>query len=310
MDKLKQMHFALFLAIVTSLCFIFPAILVKLVMSEISTTGALAIRFFIAAISFPLVLYFYAGKKSVQKVIQAGPKELKEYLLLGFVLAASLTTLFASFNYINANKAMLIFMIYPLFDSVLAWIFLKEKITQADCGAIIATLVGAGFIFGIDILKFEHISGDLLVIVGTFLFAAYLVLSRSIGKHHEYNKRTAWLFIFAFFFLMIGFYWTENPTILFQLSAITWLWLILLGTACTIVPYMCLSYATAYIKSSVMSIILILGNILSIGLVSIIFNEPMTKNMYIGAGFILAAFMISTISEWQDENKKYHHAHH
>src|SRR3989338_3932360 len=149
MNKLKQMHFALFLAIVTSLCFMFPAIIVKLVMDEISTTGALAIRFFIAAITFPLVLYFYAGKKSVQKIVYAGSKELKEYLLLGFILAASLTTLFASFNYINANKAMLIFMMYPLFDSVLAWIFLKEKITQADCGAILATLVGAGFIFGI-----------------------------------------------------------------------------------------------------------------------------------------------------------------
>ena len=69
MDKLKQMHFALFLAIVTSLCFMFPAIIVKLVMDEISTTGALAIRFFIAAISFPIVLYFYAGRKSVQKIV-------------------------------------------------------------------------------------------------------------------------------------------------------------------------------------------------------------------------------------------------
>jgi drug/metabolite transporter (DMT)-like permease len=310
MNKLKQMHFALFLAIVTSLCFMFPAILIKLIMDEISTTGALAIRFFIAAATFFIVLYVYSGKKSVKEIIRTDAKELKEYMLLGFILAASLTTLFASFTYINANKAMLIFMMYPLFDGVLAWIFLKEKITHADCGAVLATLIGSGFIFGIDILKFEHVTGDLLVIIGTFLFAAYLVLSRSIGKHHEYNKRTAWLFIFAFFFLMIAFYFTESPVILFELKGMTWLWLILLGTACTVVPYMCLSYATAYIKSSVVGIILLLGNILSIGLVSIIFNETMTTNMYVGAGFILGAFLISTICEWQDENKRYHHAHH
>ncbi len=310
MNKLKQMHFALFLVIVTSLCFIFPAILIKLLMKEISTTGTLAVRFFIAALTFPLLLCFFSGKKKLYTVLYAGSVELKEYLLLGFALAASLTTLFASFNYINANKAMLIFMTYPLFDSILAWIFLKEKITNADLAAILATLTGAGFIFGLDILFFENIIGDGLVIIGTLLFALYLVLSRSIGKHHEYYKRTTWLFIFTFFFIAIGLYFTEYTLPLSKISAFGWFLLFVLGTLCTVLPYMCLSYATAYIKSSVVSIILLLGNIFTIALLSWIFSEQLTSKMYIGAGFIIAAFLVSTISELEDENRKYYHAHH
>ncbi len=309
MNKLKQMHFALFLTGITSLCFAFPAVFIKLLMGELSPIGTLTIRFFIAAALFPVIVMF-VKKSKLKAILHAKGDELKEFCIYGFLLFASIAALFSSFLYIHANKAMLIYMMYPLFDGILAWIILKEKITKTDSAAMVCTIIGAYFIFGMNSTGEGSIMGYALATTGTLLFAGYSIFSREVGRCYEYYKRTAWLFIFCFFFFMIAFFITGNPKTLLSLKPMSWVWLLLFGIGSTLIPYMCLSYASAYIKSSVISVILVGGNVIGIGLVSWIFHEPITIPMIVGTGFILIGFLITTITEWKEEEEKYHHVCH
>lgn len=302
------MHLALALTALTSFCFAFPAIFVKLLMGELSPIGTLTVRFFIAATIFPIIV-MVVKKNKVKAIVHTNGNELKDLCILGFLLFASIAALFTSFLYIHANIAMLIYMMYPLFDSFLAWIILKEKITKADSAAIICTIIGSYFIFGMNDIE-GNMVGYAFATAGTILFAGYSIYSREIGKCYEYYTRTAWLFIFCFFFFMITFFVTENPKTLLNLKLISWIWLLLFGIMSTLIPYMCLSYATVYIKSSVISVIVVAGNVIGIGLLSWIFNEPITIPMYIGAGCIILGFIIAAIAEWKSEEEKYHHVCH
>ena len=302
MNKLKQMHTALFLTILASFCFAFPAVFMKFLIKEMSPTTALTVRFFLAAVLFPLIV-LVMHKKHIWKITL---KDAKHFALLAFVLFGSTIALFYSFLYIPANMAMLIFITYPIVDSILAWLFLREKITTYDWIAILLTLVGGYVIYGNNLTI--HILGYALALTGTVLFAAFLVLSRKYSKHHtkDFHKRTAWLFVFTFLFFAVAEMF-ESPAEILHISLHGWLWLVLLATISTVVPYVCLSYGSGLLKSSVVSLIVIFGHISSVGLVSIIFHEYMTLNMYIGGALILFAFLITTIAEWESEEKRFHH---
>ncbi len=303
------MHVALFFTGIAAFSFAFPAIFVKLLMGEIAPIGALTIRFLIAAALFPVIVMF-VKKNKLHAILYAKGEELKIFCILGFLLFASIASLFSSFLYIHANKAMLIYMMYPLFDCILAWFILKEKITKADTIAMACIIIGAYFIFGMNSTGEGNLLGFALATIGTMLFALYSIYSREVGRCYEYYKRTAWLFIFCFFFFMITFFITGNPKAILQLSSMSWLWLILFGVISTLIPYMCLSYATVYVKSSLISVILIVGNVIGIELISWIFSEPMTVPMYAGVGFIIFGFVIMMVAEWEEEERKYHHVCH
>jgi drug/metabolite transporter (DMT)-like permease len=298
------MHLGLFLTVVASLCFAFPPVLMKFLIGEISPSTALAVRFCIAALFFAL-LSFIVHKKHIWDITR---KEAQLFALLGFVLFGSTIALFYSFLYIPANMAMLIFITYPIVDSILAWFLLKEKITTADWIAIALTMIGGYIIYGHNLAV--HALGYGLAGIGTVFFAGFLVLSRKLSKHHtnSFYKRTAWLFIFTFLFFALAVA-AETPSEVLHISVMGWVWLFLLGTLATVVPYVCLSYSSGLLKSSVVSLIIIFGHISSIGLVSIIFHETLTLNMYIGGGMIFLAFLITTIAEWESEEKRFHHLH-
>ncbi len=304
MDKLKQMHTALFLTVLASLCFAFPAVFMKFLIKEISPTTALTVRFFLAALLFPLFVFFL-HKKNIWYITRT---DALRFAWLAFVLFGSTIALFYSFLYIPANMAMLIFITYPIVDSFLAWVFLHEHITHYDWVAIFLTLIGGYIIYGNNITI--HLLGYILALTGTVLFAAFLVLSRKYSKRHTKDcyKRTAWLFIFTFLFFAIAELF-ESPTEILHISAQGWVWLFLFAIVSTVIPYVCLNHSTGLLKSSVVSLIIIFGHVFSIALVSIIFHEAMTLNMYIGGLLIMFAFFITTIAEWHSEEKRFHHGH-
>jgi drug/metabolite transporter (DMT)-like permease len=295
-------HLPLFLTIVASLTFILPAALIKLLMDEISPVGTLTIRFFIATICFFIVIGFW-DKKKLYSIIHATKDELEHFGFMSLFLFGNMALGFTAFYFIPANKGIMIWLMYPIFDSIFAWAFLHEKITKADMAAIVLTVIGAYFILGLNGNDDGSVIGYTLTIIGTMLFAGYLVMSRSVGKHYDYYKRTGWLFIFCFFFLCITFLLTGGISTVGELSNKAWLFLLLFGVGATLIPYMCLSYATAKIKSTLVSIIIVFGPVIGIGLVTWVFNEPFTTNMWIGGACVLGAFLIGSIIQWVEEEK-------
>ena len=62
-----------------------------------------------------------------------------------FFGTGSITFLFISLKYLTYSTSMILTLLYPIFTAILAWLFLKEKLSIFDIIAFILSLTGVTF---------------------------------------------------------------------------------------------------------------------------------------------------------------------
>ncbi|CAL9699146.1 unnamed protein product [Knipowitschia caucasica] len=180
----------LFYAFLSTVFFSIIALLVKTIQGlhaiEISGIRCFFQMLFVA----PLLIYYKTGF--------IGPRDKRIYLLLrGFIGSNAMILLFYAVQQMPLADATVIMFSNPVFTSVLAWIFLKEKCTLWDCFFTIFTLTGViliarpPFIFGKHLSGIEsnysnHIKGAIAAFAGAIGAACTIVVLRKIGKSVHY----------------------------------------------------------------------------------------------------------------------------
>lgn len=190
-EKPKQCPgIGLFYAFLATVFFSIISMLVKTIQGlhaiEIS-----AIRcFFQMVFIMPLLIYHKTGF--------LGPKEKRVLLVLrGFIGSNAMILLFYAVQQMPLADATVIMFSNPVFTSLLAWIFLKERCTIWDCVFTVFTLTGViliarpPFIFGKHLHGIEgnyanHLKGTIAAFAGAIGAAFTLVLLRKIGKSVHY----------------------------------------------------------------------------------------------------------------------------
>lgn len=150
----------------------------------------------------PLLIYHKTGF--------LGPRDKRVYLLLrGFVGSNAMILLFYAVQQMPLADAIVIMFSNPVFTSLLAWIFLKERCTIWDCVFTVFTLTGViliarpPFIFGDHLQGIEgdytnHIKGAIAAFAGAIAAAFTLVVLRKIGKSVHY-------YLSVWYYAVIGF---------------------------------------------------------------------------------------------------------
>jgi drug/metabolite transporter (DMT)-like permease len=89
---------------------------------------------------------------------------------------------FVGLQYVSAQLERLILYIYPTMVALLAWVFLKEKITSRHVIALVLAYAGVIILFGAEIghQGKDVIWGAGIIFVGAFLYAIYVTFSRSV----------------------------------------------------------------------------------------------------------------------------------
>ena len=95
------------------------------------------------------------------------------------------------FAMLNTTVANVVFIIgsAPLVTALMAWLFLKEKISVWGLAAMLASVIGIGLMF-VDGLISGGMFGNLLALLMVFMFAFYLLILRS-SKHIDMIPATA-----------------------------------------------------------------------------------------------------------------------
>lgn len=150
-----------------------------------------AIRcFFQMLFVVPLLIYHKTGF--------LGPRDKRIYLVLrGFVGSNAMIMLFYAVQQMPLADATVIMFSNPVFTSLLAWIFLKERCTIWDCVFTVFTLTGViliarpPFLFGKHLGGIEgnytnHIKGTVAAFAGAIGAAFTFVVLRKIGKSVHY----------------------------------------------------------------------------------------------------------------------------
>ncbi|XP_074518715.1 solute carrier family 35 member G1 [Halichoeres trimaculatus] len=192
----------LFYAFLSTVFFSIIALLVKTIQG-VHAIEISAIRcFFQILFTMPLLIYNKTGF--------LGPKEKRKYLVLrGFIGSNAMILLFYAVQQMPLADATVIMFSNPVFTSLLAWIFLKERCTIWDGVFTIFTLTGViliarpPFIFGEHLHGIEgnytnHIKGTIAAFGGAIGAALTFVVIRKIGKSVHY-------YLSVWYYAVIGF---------------------------------------------------------------------------------------------------------
>ncbi|KAM9424278.1 solute carrier family 35 member G1 [Pholidichthys leucotaenia] len=192
----------LFYAFLASVFFSVISLLVKTI-QEIHAIEISAIRcFFQMLFVAPLLIYHKTGF--------LGPRDKRVYLVLrGFIGSNAMILLFYAVQQMPLADATVIMFSNPVFTSLLAWVFLKEKCTIWDCVFTVFTLTGViliarpPFLFGENTRGIEgnyinHIKGTIAAFAGAVGAACTYVVLRKMGKSVHY-------YLSVWYYAVIGF---------------------------------------------------------------------------------------------------------
>lgn len=180
----------LFYALLSTVFFSIITLLVKTIQG-IHAIEISAIRcFFQMVFVAPLLIYHKTGF--------LGPRDKRIYLILrGFIGSNAMILLFYAVQQMPLADATVIMFSNPVFTSLLAWIFLKEKCSIWDCVFTVFTLTGVvliarpPFLFGEHLGGIEgnytnHVKGTIAAFAGAIGAACTFVILRKLGKSVHY----------------------------------------------------------------------------------------------------------------------------
>jgi len=148
--------------------------------------SALSLAFLRALIALP-VLYIVMKLKKADK-----PKLplLKPYLVSGILLGFGWLTLFYGFKHTNISSAVLIYNMCPVYVMIFAPIFLKETISKTQIAVVFTSILGLLLIVSRSLSEGYGYMGLLLSAVSGMLYAAIVLINRSIKSRVDNQTAT------------------------------------------------------------------------------------------------------------------------
>ncbi|GAA6097850.1 solute carrier family 35 member G1 [Tachysurus ichikawai] len=188
--------------LLASLFFSVTSLLVKK-LDGIHAVEISAIRcFFQMLFVMPAMIYY--------KIDFLGPPGMRVYLFLrGFLGSNAMILLYYAVLQMPLADATVITFSNPVFTSLLAWIFLKERCTLWDVVFTMFTLTGVvliarpPFLFGREFSGFEsnydnHVKGTIAAFSSAIAVACTMVILRKMGKNVHY-------YLAVWYYALLGF---------------------------------------------------------------------------------------------------------
>ncbi|MCD9538674.1 EamA family transporter [Photobacterium carnosum] len=241
-------------------------------------------------------IMIYQGKAQQLKSIKLTPAVITSGVCLGLCLAA----------YVSATQyttlANAVFLIYtgPVFSTILAAIFLKEKISALTASMLTAVFIGCLFIIGIISytpqtgltlsLSFskENMVGDILGLISGIGYGLYLFFSR---YRTDIGSDSRSLFNFSFGAIAIAICFVINPPSLATMDSTSWLWLISMGFFIGFGALSLLTIAAKHLKAAELACISYLETVVGAGLGILVFSESLTVLQAIGGVLVIGGGM-------------------
>lgn len=252
---------------------------------------------FIGIIFF--LISFYFSKSTRKKFNQASWKTLLAIGIIGGGMAFWL--FFTGLKLTTAGRAAFLHKTLPIYAAILAFVFLKEKITKKQLIAM------AVMLFGLLLIELTKISssirmGDLLVLSATVLWA----IENTFAKKVMINKESNWVVTFSrmFFGALILFaiiFIIGKSNLLFSLNSQQALYIFISGIF--LFFYVLTWYwGLKYINLSKASTILLIAPVISLILGIIWLGEQVFALQLVGSALILIGAYV--VARTKSERRK------
>jgi drug/metabolite transporter (DMT)-like permease len=247
-----------------------------------------------ATASVVLLLYFYMGRTRLPE-----KKDLLRIMLTGFV---GFTVYNFALNYgelsVTAGAASFIVNSVPIFTTILAVLFLKERFTYWGWSAIVLSFIGVSIISLDDIRSLDVNRGVLLLLIAAISQATYFVLQKPLLRKYSPVEVTTYAILSGTLF-MIPFSYHIIDAI--QNAPIDRTMVVIyLGVFPGALAYLLWSFALSKVQASTVSSFLFLVPLLTLGIARVWLSEIPTLYTWLGGILILAGVVgMNTIGKYK-----------
>ncbi|MDM8172875.1 EamA family transporter [Olivibacter sp. 47] len=267
-----------------------------LVLKPLSAYAALDIlihRVIFAAISIAFVCFMFRRKQtfaSIHYVKTISPKERVKLLINMFFSAIMLGLNWFSFIYVmnavSVNATSLAYLICPILTTVLASLFLREKLNIGQWFAVLLSLISC------LILAYGHFMDLIYSMVIALSYAIYLVLQKNTFQMDKFFTLTIHIVVSTF--LLLPILTVIDTTVLKTMTFYGLVAIIAVGY--TIIPLFLNIFALKGLDSSIVGTLLYLNPIISFLLAILYYKEPINTVQLIAFGMIFTAVVIFNIA--------------
>jgi drug/metabolite transporter (DMT)-like permease len=233
-----------------------------------------------------------------KKMIKINKKELGHQAIIGLFMTSAFTLYMAALLYAPVANVALINSIYVLIVPLLAFVFLREKLSYRLAIAVVIALLGAVIL---NPFASGFLLGNSIAFIQAFIFAGMLVYMRKEEKHQDVGT-VFWFFLFATLFSAPLLAVQGIGDVLGNLNN-----LLMLAFISTTLPYTLLAYGLKKVDASTSSILtLVTFPLASIIFAYLILEEVVALNVYFGGSLLIASGLITL---WKCKQKKHFLCH-
>jgi len=248
---------------------------------EISPETLTALRFFLSFLILLICILMFR-----KELLRIDRKDFPLFLIFGVLgTAAQRIAYFYTLDFTTPTMAIILFFNYPIFVTVYAALFQKERITSTTVIAIIFALSGVALVVKVYEISqlILNIPGIVLGIVTSLLFALYFILTKRIRNF--YTNWTLILYGDGIGGLTLCFFAISRSSEIMRYPST--LWVLIFAITCTsLLGYLLYSYALKYVESSKGSILSVTEPLAIVFMSALILKERIELLQL--AGIILA----------------------
>lgn len=249
-------------------------------LDSITPMFLLAFRFGIATLFLYGFMFKWIGKLTKEDV--------RNGIIVGTFLFAAYAAQTYGLKYTTASKQGFVLTTYVVIVPFLYWIVHKKRPQLRVIVGSVITIFAIYLISLQETLSLEI--GDMLTLVGAFLFAAHILSLEHFTKHMNVFKLAFMQMVMACFLSTITAFLTEPIPL--EISSRIWLSLLFLGVFSTFICFTIQTVAQKYTSSSHASIIMSTESVFAAIMGVLILGEVMTRNVIIGCCMIFTVVLV------------------
>lgn len=278
-----------------TVAFAFRPVLIKLgyEAAPVSATTLLFLRMSLSLPFFAAVAWWLRREPPLARRDWAGIVALG---FLGYYLASLLD--FLGLQYVSAGLGRLIMFLYPTLVVILSALFLARKPTRRELFALALTYAGIALVLsarlGAGPEQRLFLLGAALVFGSATCYAIYLVAGSRLVKRVGSMRFTAYTMMVSTVPAVAQFALLEHPAAL-RLPGDVWLYVILLATACTVLPVFLVAEALKRIGANHFALIGALGPVTTVVADLALLEGALTPLQLAGGALVVCGVLLVSL---------------
>jgi drug/metabolite transporter (DMT)-like permease len=270
------------------------AVFLRKMALSLSPENSLALRYLLLAAIFAPAL-------TVIKGWHVRPKDWPRFLFAGLAGVLGFNWFInEGFARIAAGLGTVITMVEPIIIAVLAWAFLRERLSGGIFIGMAVSVAGAIVLFWPDIMQTTQTPVDPLGLVyllcACTCWAIYTIAAKPLLEPYGSFRVTAWTMLISAPPLILL---ASKPltTLLVELGQQEWLELLYLVLFNAFLGTLLWNYGSGLLPGAIVGSFLYLIPVIAVAAGYIVLNEPVTVNLVLGGMLMLAGVAIAQFGE-------------